>query len=84
MKQLVTFKTQDGEREYYTYGIYNDIYSDQEVIHNFYGDILVEDEKGSEEYWLDTRLVRIYNRVSIDDDKIKVMKEYGVAYEHDC
>ena len=76
MIQLVTFKTQDGEREYYTYGIYNDIYSDQEVIHNFYGsDNLVEDEKGSEEYCLDTSLVRIYNRVSIDDDKIKILRE---------
>ena len=83
MKQLVTFKISDGGYEYYTYGIYNHIYSDQEVIHNFYGsDNLVEDEKGSEEYWLDTSLVRIYDRVDIDDDKIKIMKDYGVAYEH--
>ena len=41
-----------------------------------------EDEKGAEEYWLDTSLVRIYDRVDIDDDKIKIMKDYGVAYDH--
>ena len=83
MKQLVTFKTQYGEKEYFDYGVYNQKYSDEEIIKNFHGlDNLVEDEKGSEEYWLDTSLVRVYGRLDIDDNKIKIMREYGVAYEH--
>ena len=30
----------------------------------------------------DDKLVSIRDRVDIDDDKIKIMKDYGVAYEH--
>jgi len=83
MKQLVTFKTQYGEKEYFDYGVYNQKYSDEEIIKHFHGlDNLVEDEKGSEEYWLDTSLVRVYSRLDIDDEKIKTMLEYGIAYEH--
>ena len=33
-------------------------------------------------YWWYDSLVSIKNRVDIDDDKIKIMMEYGVAYEH--
>ena len=33
-------------------------------------------------WWYDDKLVSVVNRVDIDDDKIKIMKDYGVAYEH--
>ena len=82
-KYLITFEIRDGENEYRDYGIYDKKYSDEKIIRHFHGlDNLVEDEKGSEEYWLDTSLVRVYSRLDIDDDKIKIMREYGVAYEH--
>jgi hypothetical protein len=83
MKQLVTFEIQDGENEYRDYGIYDKKYSDEEIIRHFYGfDDIQEDEEGSGRYWRYDSLVSIRDRVDIDDDKIKIMKDYGVAYEH--
>ena len=83
MKKLITFKAQDGEHEYYDYGIYDDKLTDEKIIKHFYGlDDLDEYEKGSETYWRGTSLVRIYRADNIDDDKIKIMKDFGVAYEH--
>ena len=80
MKQLVTFEVQDGENEYRDYGIYDLKYSDEEIIKHFYGLDNLDEENGW--YWKDTSVVRISNSICIDDDKIKTMREYGVAYEH--
>ena len=33
-------------------------------------------------YNYDDKLVSVVDRVDIDDDKIKIMNDYGVAYEH--
>ena len=66
MKQLVTFEVRDGENEYRDYGIYDHKCSDEE----------------NGWYWKDTSVVRINNAEDIDDDKIKIMRDYGVAYEH--
>ena len=83
MKQLVTFKTQNGEREYFDYGVYDHKYSDENIIEHFYGvENIQEDEDGSGRYWRYDSLVSIRDRVDIDDDKIKIMRDYGVAYEH--
>ena len=83
MKQLVTFKISDGGHEYQSYGIYDHKYSDKKVIEHFYGvEDIQEDEEGSGRYWRFDCLVSIRDRVDIDDDKIKIMKDYGVAYEH--
>ena len=41
---------------------------------------VIDEENGW--YWKDTRIVRINNAEDIDRDKIKIMKDYGVAYEH--
>ena len=80
MKQLVTFEVQDGENEYRDYGIYDKKYSDEKIIRHFYGLDNLEEENGW--YWRDTSVVRINNAEDIDRDKIKIMKDYGVAYEH--
>ena len=84
MKQLVTFKISDGGQEYESFGIYDHKYSDKRVIKDFFSiDEMEEDYDYSDHYWwYDDRLVSIRDRVDIDDDKIKVMKDYGVAYEH--
>ena len=84
MKQLVTFKISDGGQEYESFGIYDHKYSDKRVIKNFFSiDEMEEDYDYSDHYWwYDDKLVSIRDRVDIDDDKIKVMKDYGVAYEH--
>ena len=58
-------------------------YSDEDIIEHFYGvEDIQEDEEGSGRYWRFDCLVSIRDRVDIDDDKIKIMKDYGVAYEH--
>ena len=31
MNKLITFKVQDGENEYYDYGIYDDKHTDDEI-----------------------------------------------------
>ena len=80
MKQLVTFKVQDGENEYRDYGIYDKKYSDEEIFRHFYGLDNIDEENGW--YWKDTSVVRINNAEDIDRDKIKIMRDYGVAYEH--
>ena len=80
MKQLVTFEVRDGENEYRDYGIYDKKYSDEEIIRHFYGLDNLDEENGW--YWKDTSIVRINNAEDIDRDKIKIMKDYGVAYEH--
>ena len=83
MKQLITFKGLDGENEFYDYGIYDKKYTDDEIIKDFYAlDDEDYDKYGSGSYWRGTSLVKITNAVDIDDDKIKIMKDYGVAYEH--
>ena len=84
MKQLVTFKIHDGGQEYESFGIYDHKYSDKRVIKDFFSiDEMEEDYDYSDHYWwYDDKLVSIRDRVDIDDDKIKVMKDYGVAYEH--
>ena len=84
MKQLVTFKIHDGGQEYESFGIYNHKYSDKRVIKNFFSiDEMEEDYDYSDHYWwYDDKLVSIRDRVDIDDDKIKIMKDYRIAYEH--
>jgi len=80
MKQLITFEVRDGENEYRDYGIYDHKYSDEKIIKHFYGLDNLDEEDGW--YWKDTSVVRINNAEDIDRDKIKIMKDYGVAYEH--
>ena len=80
MKQLITFEVRDGENEYRDYGIYDHKYSDEKIIKHFYGLDNLDEENGW--YWKDTSVVRINNAEDIDRDKIKIMKDYGVAYEH--
>ena len=84
MKQLVTFKISDGGHEYETYGVYDHKYSDKRIVKDFFSiDNLQEDYLYKKNYWwYDDKLVSVVDRVDIDDDKIKVMKDYGVAYEH--
>ena len=54
--------------------------SDEEIIKHFYGLDNLDEENGW--YWKDTSVVRINNAEDIDRDKIKIMRDYGVAYEH--
>ena len=84
MKQLVTFKISDGYQEYESFGIYDHKYSNKRIIKDFFSiDEMEEDYDYKDNYWwYDDKLVSVVNRVDIDDDKIKIMKDYGVAYEH--
>ena len=84
MKQLVTFKISDGGQEYESFGIYDHKYSNKRVIKDFFSiDEMEEDYDYSDHYWwYDDRLVSVRDRVDIDDDKIKIMKDYRIAYEH--
>ena len=79
-KCLISFEIRDGENEYRDYGIFNEKDTDENIIKYFYGLENLEEENGW--YWKDTSVVRISNSICIDDDKIKTMREYGVAYEH--
>ena len=79
-KNLITFEIRDGETEYRDYGIYDKKYSDEKIIRHFYVLDNLEEENGW--YWRDTSVVRISSSNCIDDDKIKTMREYGIAYEH--
>ena len=84
MKQLVTFKISDGGHEYETYGVYDHKYSDKRIVKDFFSiDKMQEDYLYKKNYWwYDDKLVSVVDRVDIDDDKIKIMNDYGVAYEH--
>ena len=84
MKQLVTFKISDGGQEYESFGIYDHKYSNKRVIKDFFSiDEMEEDYDYSDHYWwYDDKLVSVVDRVDIDDDKIKIMKDYRIAYEH--
>ena len=84
MKQLVTFKISDGGHEYESYGVYDHKQSDERIIKDFFSiDEMQEDYLYKKNYWwYDDKLVSVVDRVDIDDDKIKIMKDYGVAYEH--
>ena len=84
MKQLVTFKISDGGQEYESFGVYDHKHSDKKVIKDFFSiDHMKEDYDYKDNYWwYDDKLVSVLDRVDIDDDKIKIMKDYGVAYEH--
>ena len=83
MKQLVTFKISDGGQEYESFGVYDHKHSDKKVIKDFFGlEQMQEDYMNKNSYWWYDNLVKIKNRVDIDDDKIKIMKDYRVAYEH--
>ena len=79
-KCLISFEIRDGENEYRDYGIFNEKDTDENIIKYFYGLENLEEENGW--YWKDTSVVRISNSICIDDDKIKTMREYGVAYDH--
>ena len=79
-KYLISFEIRDGENEYRDYGIFNEKDTDENIIKYFYGLENLEEENGW--YWKDTSVVRISDSNCIDDDKIKTMREYGVAYEH--
>ena len=79
-KQLITFEIRDGENEYRDYGIFDEKDTEQNIIKYFYDLENIEKENGW--HWKDTSIVRISNSSYIDDDKIKTMREYGVAYEH--
>ena len=79
-KYLITFEIRDGENEYRDYGIFNEKDTEENIIKYFYGLENLEEENGW--YWKDTSVVRISDSNCIDDDKIKTMREYGVAYEH--
>ena len=83
MKQLVTFKISDGGQEYESFGVYDHKHSDKKVIKDFFGlEQMQEDYMNKNSYWWYDNLVKIKNRVDIDRDKIKIMRDYGVAYEH--
>ena len=84
MKQLVTFKISDGGHEYESYGVYDHKQSDERIIKDFFSiDKMQEDYLYKKNYWwYDDKLVSVVDRVDIDDDKIKIMKDYGVAYDH--
>ena len=84
MKQLVTFKISAGGQEYESFCIYDHKYSDKRIIKDFFSiDEMEEDYDYSDHYWwYDDRLVSVRDRVDIDDDKIKIMKDYRIAYEH--
>ena len=84
MKQLITFEVRDGENEYRDYGIYDHKYSDKKIVKDFFGlEQMQEDYDYKNSYWwYDDKLVSDVDRVDIDDDKIKIMNDYGVAYEH--
>ena len=84
MKQLVTFEICDGGNNYESFGIYKRKCSDKKIIKDFFSiDEMQEDHLYEKNYWwYDDKLVSVVNRVDIDDDKIKIMKDYGVAYEH--
>ena len=79
-KYLITFEIRDGENEYRDYGIFNEEDTEENIIKYFYGLENLEEENGW--YWKDTSVVRISDSNCIDDDKIKTMREYGIAYEH--
>ena len=79
-KCLISFEIRDGENEYRDYGIFNEKDTDENIIKYFYGLENLEEENGW--YWKDTSVVRINNAEDIDRDKIKIMRDYGVAYEH--
>ena len=79
-KYLITFEIRDGENEYRDYGIFNEEDTEENIIKYFYGLENLEEENGW--YWKDTSVVRISDSDCIDDDKIKTMREYGIAYEH--
>ena len=79
-KYLITFEIRDGENEYRDYGIFNEKDTEENIIKYFYGLENLEEENGW--YWKDTSVVRISDSDRIDEDKIKTMREYGVAYEH--
>ena len=78
-KCLISFEIRDGENEYRDYGIFNEKDTDENIIKYFYGLENLEEENGW--YWKDTSVVRINNAEDIDRDKIKIMRDYGVAYE---
>ena len=80
-KYLITFEIRDGENEYRDYGIFNEEDTEENINKYFYGLENLEEENGW--YWKDTSVVRISDSNCIDDEKIKTMQEYGVAYEHD-
>ena len=87
MKQLVEFRINDGDREYAEFGIYDKKYSDEQIVNNFwFGDDPnikdFEEDENTGMYWDGSRLISIYTKQDIDRDKIKIMKDYGVAYEH--
>ena len=84
MKQLVTFDICDGGMSYESFGIYNRKCSDKKIIKDFFSiDEMQEDHLYEKNYWrYDDKLVSVVDRVDIDDDKIKIMMEYAVAYEH--
>ena len=79
-KYLITFEIRDGENEYRDYGIFNEKDTEENIIKYFYGLENLEEENGW--YWKDTSVVRISDSDRIDEDKIKTMREYGIAYEH--
>ena len=79
-KYLITFEIRDGENEYRDYGIFNEEDTEENIIKYFYGLENLEEENGW--YWKDTSVVRISDSNCIDDEKIKTMLEYGIAYEH--
>tara|TARA_R110000824_G_C14810567_1_gene635531 strand:+ start:61 stop:327 length:267 start_codon:yes stop_codon:yes gene_type:complete len=79
-KNLITFEIRDGENEYRDYGIFDEKNTEENIIKHFYGLENLEEENGW--YWRDTSVVRISSSNCIDNDKIKTMREYGIAYEH--
>ena len=87
MKQLVEFRINDGDREYAEFGIYDKKYSDEEIVNNFwFGDDPnikdFEEDENTGMYWDGSRLISIYTKQDIHGVDIKIMREYGVAYEH--
>jgi len=87
MKQLVEFRINDGDREYAEFGIYDKKYSDEQIVNNFwFGDDPnikdFEEDENTGMYWDGSRLISIYTKQDIHGVDIKIMREYGVAYEH--
>ena len=87
MKQVVEFRINDGDAEYVEHGIYDKKYSDEEIICNFWfgDDSNVKDFEEGENtgmYWDGSRLISISTRQDIFEDHIKILSNYGVAYEY--
>ena len=82
-KQLITFKIQDGEREYFDYGIYPSNWKGKKLCQDHFGLKKIKRlDKGVECFWDDfmESSFEVYNTQDITEKEIKVLKNFGIAY----